>query len=159
MKLDNPEHDTTKADVAAATFGSKPAIYSRGTTKLPPPLPSNPANNPNIVPPISPKKIFCFSEKSPRFGFHPLSIKIAAAAVNNANIRISGLIGRLTFKRLPKGAKITMVVPNGIATRQSIKCCRAYVIVAELLLTKFNSIPRGMASSLKSIPSQNNIGI
>jgi len=52
-----------------------------------------------------------------------------------------------------------MEMPNGMATLHSIIFFLPYVQAAEELFTTFKSIPKGIASVLKSIPSQNRIGI
>jgi hypothetical protein len=103
-KLDAPEKVTTMADVAAASFVSSPAMYRRGTTKEPPPLPINPAKKPSMLPLEIPKMVFPRWDNSPLLGFQPLSISTAAAVVNNANIRITGLVGRLIFTQVPTPA-------------------------------------------------------
>jgi len=154
-----PEHVTTNAEVAAAVFAPNPAMYNKGTTKLPPPLPINPAKKPRTEPPEIPKIVRSLDESSPLFGFQPLSINIAAAAVNNAKIRITGFVGRLIFSYAPNRANNTIASPKGIATFQSINFFFPYVTAADELLTTFSSIPNGIACVLKSIPNQNKIGI
>ena len=71
----------TNAEVAAALFTPSPKIYNIGTTKLPPPLPIRPEENPKTDPLEIPNTVFLLSVNSKFLGFQPLSISIAAAAV------------------------------------------------------------------------------
>lgn len=92
IKLEVAEQVITNVDVAAAFFTPSPKIYSRGTTKLPPPLPIRPEKKPKTDPLETPNMVFLLFVNSKLFGFQPISIIIAAAAVNIENISYTLLL-------------------------------------------------------------------
>lgn len=116
-----------------------------GTTKLPPPLPINPAKNPRILPAKIPNKNFCFEVKFFRLGFHPESISKAAEAVKRAKVKITGFTEIFELMIVPTGGKITIEMPKGIATFNSGSFFLIYVKAADEEFTTFKSIPRGIA--------------
>ena len=101
----------------------------------------------------------------------PLSVAVFAAACGNDDddsmrfqVQVENISPVYDFTGsgvfdTPMGAQATMVTANGTATRQAIRLLRPYVIAAERLFTRFSSMPRGMASVLKSIPVQYRIGM
>ena len=84
---------------------------------------------------------------------------ITEIAVNKANTRIIGFVGRLTFNLAPKGANAIIAKPEGIASLQFIIFFSPKVKAGTDVFATFSSIPSGIACVFKSIPSQKRMGI
>lgn len=149
-----PENVTINDDVAAAFLGSNPIISSVGIINEPPPLPISPTSKPSIVPTVRLTIISFSCVKFFTLGLQPDSIKIAAKRVNKAKMNIIGLAERRKFNIAPIGALITIAMAKKSAIFTLTSPFARYVNAAELEVQTLSKSPNGIASLLKSRPSQ-----